>query len=112
MNKPLQRNKKPSIASSKIPSVGELCEVLGFRHASLKEIDMFLETTRSFRKLYKSSTDMPADDLLRWNEPAVQTELRSISEKFVAHAANGERFWGVDRAWSSTEVRFPEDAER
>lgn len=55
---------------------------------------------------------MPADDLLRWNEPAVQTELRSISEKFVAHAANGERFWGVDRAWSSTEVRFPEDAER
>jgi hypothetical protein len=113
MSRSTKKPQKPSVALSKVPSVKELCEQLGFQRASIKDTDTFMEATRAWRRSYKTNNNLPASHLLRWNDPAVQTELKAMAEKFLEAADNGERFWGVSRNWYHPfDVQFPEESER
>lgn len=112
MNKSNKVKQKPLIPLSKVPSVGELCELLGFQSASIKDTEKFVDTTRAWRKSYKPVSNMTKNDLLRWNEVAVQAELKVMAEKFLGNAENGQRFWGTGRTWLCEEIQFPEDDEK
>jgi len=113
MTRVSKKAQKPAVALSKVPSVKELCEQLGFQRASIKEMDVFLEATRTWRKTYKTSDDSPGSDLLRWNDPIVQLELRWMAEDFVRDNGNGDRFWGPSRNWyDDSDVQFPEETGR
>src|SRR6266536_240518 len=90
-------NAKPSVALSKVPSVKELCELLGFQRASLKDTNKFIEATHSWRKSYITSSGQPASQLLLWNQTSVQLDLDEMAQKFIDDKGNGDRFWSPGR---------------
>ena len=101
---------KPSIPLSKVPSVKQLCELLGFQHASLKDTNTFMEETRTWRKSHKANSGRDASKLLRWNDAEDQLDLEEMAEKFIDHKGNGERFWSKMRSWNhDSNLQFPED---
>lgn len=101
---------KPEISLSKVPSVKELCEDLGFQHASLKDTNNFMEGTRAWRKSFKTSSGRPAATLLQWNDMSIQQDLEEMAERFLDHENNGHRFWSPHRSWiQDSNIKFPED---
>ena len=106
-------SRKPAVPVSKVPSVRELCELLGFQRASLKDTNIFMDTAHNWRKSYTTSNGQPATQLLLWNQSSVQIELQAMAEKFLEDEGNGERFWSSSRTWSQdSDLQFPEDRAR
>ncbi|KAF4626424.1 hypothetical protein G7Y89_g11735 [Cudoniella acicularis] len=105
---------KPSVSLSKVPSVKELCELLGFQYASLKDTNTFMELTRAWRKSYQTSSGRPATDLLSWNQSSDQLDLEEMAQKFIDDRGNGDRFWSPNRSWNhgDSDLHFPEDRAR
>jgi hypothetical protein len=104
---------KPSVPLSKVPSVKELCEQLGFQYASLKDTNRFMEVTRAWRKSYQTTSGRLAADLRSWNEPSDQLDLEEMAQKFIDDRGNGERFWSPSRSWNhDSDLQFPEDRAR
>jgi hypothetical protein len=113
MSRSTKKSQKPSVALSKVPSVKGLCEQLGFQRASIKDTDTFMDATRAWRRSYKTSKNLPAGDLLRWNDPVVQSELKEMATKFLETGDNGEQFWGLRRNWyHPSDIQFPEERQR
>lgn len=113
MSRSTKKSQKPSVPLSKVPSVKELCEQLGFQRASIKDTDTFMDATRAWRRSYKTSKNLPGGDLLRWNDPAVQSELKEMAATFLETGDNSERFWGFSRNWyHPSDIQFPEESER
>ena len=106
--------KKPTVALSKVPSVKELCERLGFQHASLKETNAFLDATHTWRKAYRiGGGGTPGTELLLWNQLSVQSDLTIMAELFLVDRDNGDRFWSPTRSWNhDDDVQYPEDRAR
>jgi len=102
---------KPSMPLSKVPSVKELCELLGFQQASLKDTNTFMEAARAWRKSYHTSSGRPATDLLHWNQPSDQLDLEEMAQDFLdKRGGNGERFWSPDRSWNrDSDFQLPKD---
>lgn len=114
MSPPSRRPKRPSIALSKVPSVKELCELLGFQHASLKDTIKFTDATHAWRKSHRTSDGNLASELLLWNQPSVQMHLTEMAGKFLDDG-NGDRFWSPNRSWSShqeDELEYPQDRQK
>ena len=112
-------SKKPAVALSKVPSVKELCEKLGFQHASLKETNTFIDASHSWRKSYRTSDGTSGTQLLQWNQPSVQLDLTTMAERFlenngnVENERNGDRFWSQTRSWNhDSDIQYPEDREK
>ena len=106
-------NSKPSISLSKVPSVKELCELLGFQHASLKDTNAFMEATHFWRKSYKTRSGHAASQLILWNESSVQLDLEEMAQKFIEDKGNGDRFWSPDRSWNHDfDLQMPDDKAR
>lgn len=105
------RPPKPStIPLSKVPSIKQLCEVLGFQHATLKDTNAFMENTRAWRKSYKLTSGRDASRLLRWNDAQEQLDLEELAQKFIDYEGNGERFWGENRSWNHiSTLQYPEN---
>jgi hypothetical protein len=104
---------KPSVPLSRIPSVYELTELLGFHHAPAKETNTFVESARSWRKACQSSSIQDASELLNWNQVSNQLHLEEMAVDFLDKAGNGERFWSPGRSWNhDSEVQYPEDRAR
>jgi hypothetical protein len=104
---------KPAVALSKVPSVKELCELLGFQRASLKETNVFVQATHAWRKSYKTDHGEAGGTLLSWKSPAVQRDLRQMAEGFLNHNDKGVQFWGPSRPWGQlSDLHFPEDRLR
>lgn len=108
---------KPAVALSKVPSIKELCELLGLQHASLKDTNTFMDSTRAWRKTYQPSSGRLATSLLHWNQASDQYDLKEMAEAFidnkVGDKVNGEIFWSPSRSWShGSELQFPEDRAR
>jgi hypothetical protein len=109
---------KPTVALSKVPSVKELCERLGFQHASLKETNSFIDASHAWRKSYKTSDGTAGTALLRWNEASVQLDLKTMAERFLEDKGNedkqnAERFWSPARSWNhDSDVQYPKDRAR
>ncbi|PMD36850.1 hypothetical protein L207DRAFT_569010 [Hyaloscypha variabilis F] len=102
---------KPSLPLSKVPSVRELCELLGFQQASLKDTNTFMEAARAWRKSYHTSSGRPATKILHWNQPSDQLDLEEMAQDFLdKRGGNGERFWSPDRSWNrDSDLQLPED---
>src|SRR5271163_1243193 len=91
--------RKPAVAPSKVPSVKELCDGLGFERASPIETSVFTDTTHPFRKSYSCSDGSPGSNLTNWNSIDVQQELTAMAGSFLTERDNGERFWSDSRRW-------------
>ena len=101
---------KPSVSLSRVPSVKELCEHLGFQYASLKDTNAFMDVTRAWRKSYTTSSGHPATALLQWNDSSTQLDLEEMAEAFLDQEDNGDRFWSPNRSWHhGSNVQYPED---
>jgi hypothetical protein len=102
---------KPSLPLSKVPSVRELCELLGFQQASLKDTNTFMEAARAWRKSYHTSSGRPATKILHWNQQSDQLDLEEMAQDFLdKRGGNGERFWSPDRSWNrDSDLQLPED---
>ncbi|KAH7395642.1 hypothetical protein BKA64DRAFT_63542 [Cadophora sp. MPI-SDFR-AT-0126] len=111
-NKPPKKSPKPAVSLSKVPSIKELLEPLGFQSAPIKDTDKFLESTRTFRKSYQGQAVNANVNLLQWNDPIVQSEYRNMAKLFLADDDNGDRYWGSKRFWYSTGLQYPDDSER
>ncbi|KAG4427804.1 hypothetical protein IFR05_016713 [Cadophora sp. M221] len=107
-----KRSQKPAVSLSKVPSIKEICESLGFQSASIKDTDKFLDTTRAFRKSYQITPGVTTADLLRWNDAAIQCELRNMAELFLKDGDNGDVYWGTKRYWYSSGLQYPDDSDR
>ena len=102
--------KKPAIPLSNVPPVKELCEKLGFQHALSRQVTDFVDTTRAFRKNYRTSNGTPGTELTDWNQGTIQHELFTMAIKFLDEARNGVRFWSDTRPWSEDgDLNYPED---
>lgn len=109
----------PSVPLSKVPSVKQLSELLGFQRASVKDEKLFMDSTIQWRKLFTMSDGRPATELLDWNSPSVQSDLRTVAETFILQKEknekneNGIRFWSPSRAWAQeSDLMYPNDKER
>ncbi|PVH76070.1 hypothetical protein DL98DRAFT_642396 [Cadophora sp. DSE1049] len=111
-SKPQKKSQKPAVSLSKVPSIKELLEPLGFQSASIKDTDKFLETTRAFRKSYQGPAGSTNVFLLQWNEPLVQCEYRNMAKIFLEDDDNGDRYWGSKRYWYSAGLQYPDDSDR
>ncbi len=101
---------KPAVALSKVPSVKELCDKLGFARATPRETSVFTDTTHAFRKSYKTSDGSDGANLTDWNSTRVQQELSAMAIRFQDHSGNGERFWSDSRRWKEDgDLVYPED---
>lgn len=101
---------KRSVPSSKVPSVNELCELLGFQNAPAKETNSFIEALRVWRKSYITSSGRPATDLLDWNCTEDQLDLEETAQGFLNKDVNGDTFWSPSRTWiDAPDLEFPED---
>lgn len=112
-----KRSKKPSVPITKVPSVKELCELLGFQHASLKDTTFFMNTSHAWRKSFKTSSGLSGPELLQWNDPLVQLNLTEMSERFLEASNNGInnglRFWSSSRSWNQdSDLVLPDDRVR
>jgi hypothetical protein len=102
--------KKSAVALSKVPSIKELCDSLGFERASPIETSVFTDTTHAFRKSYKCSNGSAGSDLTEWYSISVQQELAAMAMKFLTEKGNGERFWSDSRRWKGDgDLTYPED---
>jgi hypothetical protein len=101
---------KPAVALSKVPSVKELCDRLGFERASPRETSVFTDTTHAFRKSYRTSDGGDGANLTDWNSLFVQQELSEMAINFLEQSGNGERFWSNSRRWKDDgDLTYPED---
>jgi len=108
-----KRPKKPSIPLTKVPSVKELFEGLGFQHASVKEETLFREACHSWRKSFMARSGRAGPELLSWNEGSIQMDLREMAERFLEDGDNAERFWSATRNWNhDSDLQYPEDKTR
>ncbi len=103
--------KKPAVSLSKVPSVKELCDRLGFERASPREVSVFTDTTHAFRKSYKTTNGSPGSDLVDWYSTEVQKDLSAMALDFLEQAGNGERFWSDSRRWKDVadNLTWPDD---
>ena len=109
----MQSSTKPSVPLSKVPSIKELCELLGFQHASLKDTNTFMEVTRAWRRSYTTGSGRPATELRLWNQSLDQQDLDEMAQKFVDVNGNGDRFWSPSRNWNhDSALQFPENRDR
>jgi hypothetical protein len=101
------------IALGKIPSVDRIKELLGLNGAPVKVKNAFRDLTVEWRKSNITSDSRPATELLDWNSSAVQKDLRTLAENFLAEKDNAERFWSRTRSWKyDSKLQYPEDRER
>jgi hypothetical protein len=95
---------------SKVPSVKELCDRLGFERASPIETSVFTDTTHAFRKSYRTSNGNPGSNLIDWYSTEVQQELSTMAMNFLEQGGNGVRFWSDSRRWKDMDdLTWPED---
>jgi len=110
---PGKRTKNRTIPITKVPSIKELCERLGFQHASLKDTSTFVEASHAWRKSYITSSGVAGTELLLWKDPDVQFNLREMSEKFLEVSNNGEAFWSANRSWNhDSDLTYPENKSK
>lgn len=104
------KRKKPAMPLSKVPSVKELCDRLGFERASTMETSVFTDTTHAFRKSYKTTDGSAGANLTDWNSTSVQQELTAMAISFLDRSGNGVRFWSGSRRWMQEgDLTYPED---
>lgn len=104
---------KPLMALGKIPSVDIIKEHLGLNAAPVKVKNEFRDMTVEWRKKSIMSNSRPATDLVDWHSPAVQKDLYTLAETFLADKENAERFWSASRPWKyDSELQYPDDKKR
>lgn len=55
----------------------------------------------------------PATELLDWNSPLVQRDLRTMAEMFLQKDNNCDRFWSPNRTWAQeSDLKYPDHKER
>jgi hypothetical protein len=105
-----QGRKKPAMRLSNVPPINDLCDKLGFQHASFGIVDDFTDRLHMFRKNYKTSGGTPGAELKDWNLAAIQHELSTMALKFLDEAGNGNRFWSETRTWKKDgDFNYPND---
>jgi hypothetical protein len=108
-----ERSKKPLMALGKIPSVELIKELLGLNVAPVKVKNAFRDITLEWRKTNTTSNSRPATDLLEWHSYAVQRDLHTLAENFLADKDNAERFWSPSRPWKyDSKLQYPDDKAR
>ena len=108
-----KRTKKPSVPITKVPSIKELCEQLGFQHASLKDTNAFMDASHAWRKSYVTTSGLSGTELLLWKDPLVQLDLREMSERFLKVSNNGLAFWSANRSWNhDSDLIYPEEQSK
>lgn len=106
-------SKKPLMALGKIPSIDLLKELLGLNAAPVKVKNAFRDITVEWRKTNTTSDNRPATELVDWHSPAVQKDLYTLAEKFLADNDNAERYWSASRPWKyDSNIQYPDDKER
>ncbi|KAH7369997.1 hypothetical protein BKA65DRAFT_487502 [Rhexocercosporidium sp. MPI-PUGE-AT-0058] len=112
MSKHQTKPRRPNIAMINIPSVKELCGLLGLQNAPDKDADRFQEAALKFVQSHQLPPGMELKNLLKWNDVTVQWELESMAESFLSDGDYGDRFWGAERALYEDGVRSPERSDR
>lgn len=108
-----ESSKQPLMALGKIPSVDVIRELLGLNAAPVTVKNAFRDITVEWRKNSRTSNSGPATGLVDWHSPAVQKDLHTLAEKFLAEKNNAERFWSASRPWKyDSKLQYPDDKER
>jgi hypothetical protein len=103
---------KPSITLSKVPSVKELCDRLGFENASSKVITHFTDSTHNWRKHFKTPGGVKGATLIDWSKPQVQEDLYNMAMKYL-DSGYGQKYWTGPKDWNpEPDFRYPEDRHR
>lgn len=104
-----KRNEKPSIQSSEVPSLENICDALGFRKT--KDADAFKKVTRKWCKSYTTAGDVRGSALVDWNLQETQNSLATMSKTFLREAGHGNIYWSyIDGP--NNELYFPHDEDR
>ncbi|KAH7395643.1 hypothetical protein BKA64DRAFT_745836 [Cadophora sp. MPI-SDFR-AT-0126] len=105
---------KPTISVRDIPSIGDLCELLGFKRVTDKDTEEFMEITREYMQSYDFLDGMDLEKLLEWNMPTIHMELKEMATKFLSdpECQYGDRFWNGKRSWYPGGLRYPENEDR
>jgi hypothetical protein len=104
--------KKASLSLSKVPSIKELCDLLGFEAASSKITNHFTDSTHHWRKHFKTPDGIEGFKLIDWSLPQVQEELYNMALKYL-ESGNGRKYWAGPREWNPVpDLQYPEDSKR
>ncbi|KAH9212955.1 hypothetical protein DL95DRAFT_410682 [Leptodontidium sp. 2 PMI_412] len=114
MSEPQTKQQKQHVVMNNIPSVKELCALLGFQNAHNpgKNADRFQEVASEFVKSHQLPPGMALEDLLKWNDVTVQWELKSMAQSFLSEGDYGNLFWGGKGVLQEDGLNYPEDSDR
>ncbi|KFZ03635.1 hypothetical protein V502_10782 [Pseudogymnoascus sp. VKM F-4520 (FW-2644)] len=102
-------NGKPTVLLSKVPSLRDICDALGFRNS--KEQSAFTDFTHKWRKTYRTSDNRSGTDLIQWKLPKTQDDLTRMANTFLHGVGTGERFW-PQLENPGDRLCFPDDEEK
>ncbi|KFY46828.1 hypothetical protein V495_02230 [Pseudogymnoascus sp. VKM F-4514 (FW-929)] len=102
-------NKKPTVLLSKVPSLRDICDALGFRNS--KEQNAFTDFTHKWRKTYRTSDNRSGTDLIQWKLPKTQDDLTRMANTFLHGVGTGEKFW-PQLETPGDRLCFPDDEEK
>ncbi|CZR61475.1 uncharacterized protein PAC_11371 [Phialocephala subalpina] len=72
-----------------------------------------MDATHHLRRSLQTDDGQPATELLDWNSPSVQRDLRTMAEMFLENNNNCDRFWSPSRTWAQeSDLKYPNDRER
>lgn len=102
-------NGKPAVLLSKVPSLRDICDALGFRNS--KEQNAFTDFTHKWRKTYRTSDNRSGTDLIQWKLQKTQDDLTRMANTFLYGVGNGDKFWPQLEV-PGDRLCFPDDEEK
>ncbi|KFZ25351.1 hypothetical protein V502_00173 [Pseudogymnoascus sp. VKM F-4520 (FW-2644)] len=97
---------KPSVLLSKVPSTQDIYESLGFRGSRHKA--SFSRLGLEWRRSYITSDGRPGTQLIFWNSPIEQNELKLIAEGLLSRLKTPAKFWRIMKKTSSSDREIVE----
>lgn len=85
--------KKADLAPTKIQTVTELCEELGFGSDTTRPASQLTDSIHRWRKEYKTRDGTPGTDLLDWKSRSVQEGLKEMTREFLEGGGYGAKIW-------------------
>ncbi|KFY77954.1 hypothetical protein V499_02788 [Pseudogymnoascus sp. VKM F-103] len=102
-------NRKPTVLLSKVPSLRDICDALGFRNS--KEQNAFTDFSHKWRKTYRTSDNRSGTDLIQWKLQSTQDDLTRMANTFLHGVGTGEKFW-PHLENPGDRLCFPDDEEK
>ncbi len=91
----------------------DLCRALGFGDLQERSEQDLKDSTRSWRKIYRTADGIPGKDLTDWSSVKTQDALRCMSIDYLNRGAYGTVYWpSRDNASPRNVFEYPKDEEK